>query len=66
MPRVSKRAAACRQAGDLGRETIAIKRRKFDLDTNSANTEDSGWQSDSPSDGMLTEEEDECPIGQPK
>ena len=28
--------------------------------------EDNGWQSDAPSEGMLTEEEDQYPIGQPK
>jgi hypothetical protein len=63
MPRVSKKAAACRQAGESGRKVQ--KRRKLDFDGD-VTGEDKEWQSDAPSEGMLTEEEDEYPVGQPK
>ena len=64
MPRVSKKAAQRRRAGGLAVEVRAQKRQKLDLE--SSTTEDNGWQSDAPSEGMLTEEEDQYPIGQPK
>ena len=64
MPRVSKKAAHCRRVGGLAVEGRAQKRQRLDLE--SGTTEDNGWQSDAPSEGMLTEEEDQYPIGQPK
>jgi hypothetical protein len=64
MPRVSKKAAHCRRVGGLAVEGRAQKRQRLDLE--SSTTEDNGWQSDAPSEGMLTEEEDQYPIGQPK
>jgi hypothetical protein len=62
MPRVSKKEAQRRRAVGLSLDTRAQKRQKLDLSA----MEDNGWQSDAPSEGMLTEEEDQYPIGQPK
>jgi hypothetical protein len=64
MPRVSKKEAQRRRAVGLALEARAQKRQKLDLDSGAP--EDDGWQSDAPSEGMLTEEEDQYPIGQPK
>jgi hypothetical protein len=61
MPRVSKKVAARRHAVESARDVQ--KRRKLDLDGDAG--EDKGWQSDAPSEGILTEEEDEYPVGQP-
>ena len=71
MPRVSKKRIASRQAGERGR--AEQKRRRLEIISNpETNIEDcddaesDGWQSDAPSEGMLTEEEDSWPFGQPE